>query len=109
MKKVERKRQSLRRKLLLAGLAFVLIVFLISSFFGKRGIFEIYKAKKEKDDLLSEKARLQDKISKLEREIEELKTNPGAVEEKVRDKLWMVEPEELIILKDKETDKNKKK
>ena len=49
MRKIEKNSQSLRKKLLLAGLMFVLVVFLIASFFGKRGVFEIYKAQKEKD------------------------------------------------------------
>jgi cell division protein FtsB len=109
MRGTEKKRQTLRKKLLFAGLAFVLIVFIIASFFGKKGVFEIYKAQKEKDALLKEKAQYEEKITKLEREIEELKENPRAVDETVRDKLWMVEPEESIIIKNKKTEKNKKK
>ncbi len=109
MKKIVKKRQSLRKKLLLAGLLFILVVFLIASFFGKKGVFEIYKAQRNKDTLLKEKAQIEENITKLEREIEEFKKNPGAVEKTVREKLWMVEPDEIIILKNKDTDKNKKK
>ncbi len=35
---------------------------------------------------------------KLEREIEELKTNPEAVEKKAREKLWLMKPDEIVII-----------
>jgi cell division protein FtsB len=89
---------SLRRKLFLSGAAFLFLVFLIASFFGERGLFEIYQTQKKKNTLVEEKERLLTKKRKLEREIEELKTNPLAVERKAREKLWLMKPEEIVIL-----------
>ncbi len=46
--------------------------------------------------------------AKLEREIEELENNPRAVEKTAREKLWLMEPDEFVIIKkDKEEKKNK--
>ena len=88
----------MRRKLFLSGAAFLFLVFLIASFFGERGLFEIYQTQKKKNTLVEEKERLLTKKRKLEREIEELKTNPLAVERKAREKLWLMKPDEIVIL-----------
>ena len=37
-------------------------------------------------------------MKKLEREIEELKSNPKAVEKKAREKLWLMKPDEIVIV-----------
>lgn len=88
----------MRRKLFLSGAAFLFLVFLTASFFGERGLFEIYLTQKKKSALVEEKARLLAEKKKLEREIEELKSNPGAVERKAREKLWLMKPDEILIL-----------
>ncbi|MGD8537879.1 MAG: septum formation initiator family protein [Candidatus Aminicenantes bacterium] len=98
MKTKKKQGLSLRRKLFLSGAAFLFLVFLIASFFGERGLFEIYQTQKKKNTLVEEKERLLTKKRKLEREIEELKTNPLAVERKAREKLWLMKPEEIVIL-----------
>jgi cell division protein FtsB len=82
----------------LSGAAFLFLVFLIASFFGERGLVEIYQTQKKKSALVEEKERLLVEKRKLEREIEELKTNPEAVEKKAREKLWLMKPEEIVIL-----------
>ncbi len=88
----------MRRKLFLSGAAFLFLVFLIASFFGERGLFEIYQTQKKRNTLVEDKKRLLTKKRKLEREIEELKTNPLAVERKAREKLWLMKPDEIVIL-----------
>jgi cell division protein FtsB len=35
----------------------------------------------------------------LEKEIEELENDPKAVEMKARDKLWLMKPDEIVIIK----------
>jgi cell division protein FtsB len=82
----------------LSGAAFLFLVFLIASFFGERGLFEIYQTQKKKNTLVEEKEKLLAEKKKLEREIEELKTNPEAVERKAREKLWLMKPDEIVIL-----------
>jgi cell division protein FtsB len=98
--RTRRKKQglSLRRKLFLSGAAFLFLVFLIASFFGERGLVEVYQTQKKKNTLVQAKIRLLAEKRKLEREIEELKTNPEAVEKKAREKLWLMKPDEIIII-----------
>jgi cell division protein FtsB len=102
MAREERKGTSLRRKLVLAAVAFFFLVLLISSFFGKKGLIEIYRVKKSYEALLQEVQNLEARKIELQKEIEELQRNPLAVEKEAREKLWMVKPDEKVIVKKKE-------
>ena len=99
MRKKEKNNLSFRRKLLIAGLGLFFLVLLLASFFGKKGLIEIYRAQREHEALLQEIERLEDEKSKLEKEIEELEKNPKSVEKKAREKLWLVKPDEIVIVK----------
>ncbi len=79
-------------------MVFFFLVLFLASFFGKKGLIEIYRAKKVQRDLLQEVERLEEKQKKLKREIEELRTNPKAVEQKAREKLWLQKPDEIVIV-----------
>jgi cell division protein FtsB len=99
IRKKEKDNISFRRKLLIAGLGFFFLVLLLASFFGKKGLIEIYRAQKEYKTLLHEIERLDTEKRRLEKEILELKQNPKAVEKKAREKLWLVKPDEVVIIK----------
>lgn len=45
--------------------------------------------------------------AKLEREIEELERNPQAVEKTAREKLWLMEPDEFVIVKKEKKEKDR--
>jgi len=98
----ERKRTSLRRKLALAAVAFFFLVILISSLFGKKGLIEIYRAKSNYEALLQEVRSLEARKSQLQKEIEALRNDPRAVEKEAREKLWLIKPDEKVIVKKKE-------
>jgi len=102
MVREDRKGASLRRKILLAAIGFFFLVLLISSLFGKKGLIEIYKARRNYQILLQEVKRLEAEKARLEREIEDLKNNPQAVEREAREKLWLIRPDEKVIVKRKE-------
>ena len=97
--KKEKGRLSFRRKILIAGLGFFFLVLLFASFFGKKGLIEIYQAQRQQQALLQEIELLENEKSKLGKEIEELEKNPMAVEKKAREKLWLVKPDEVVIIK----------
>ncbi len=99
MKKKEKGNLSFRKKLLIAGLGFFFLVLFLASFFGKKGLIEIYRAQREHRALLQEIERLENEKSKLEKDVEELEKNPKAVERKAREKLWLVKPDEVVIIK----------
>jgi len=98
----ERKKVSLRRKLVLAAVAFFFLVILISSLFGKKGLIEIYRAKGNYEALLQEIRSLEARKSQLQKEIEALQNDPRAVEKEAREKLWLIKPDEKVIIKKKE-------
>jgi cell division protein FtsB len=98
----ERKKTSLRRKLALAAVAFFFLVILISSLFGKKGLIEIYRAKSRYETLLQEVRTLEARKSQLQKEIEALRNDPRAVEKEAREKLWLIKPDEKVIVKKKE-------
>lgn len=91
-------RNSFRSKIILLGILFLFVVLLITSFFGKKGLLEIQKAKKNEKVLLEEKERLMMEKSRLEKEINELEKNPQAVEKEAREKLWLLKPDEKVII-----------
>lgn len=101
MKRKKEVRKSFRKKVLIAGVGFLFLVLLVASFFGKRGLLEIYQAQKNKQELLQKIDKLQKKKSQLKKDIKEIKENPEAVEKKARKKLWLVRPDEIVIVDEK--------
>ena len=89
---------SVRRKLFTAGVGFFILVMLVTSFFGKKGYMDIYKARKSCRALEAELQRLEEQRKKLELEIRELETDPRAVEKEAREKLWLMKPDEKVIV-----------
>ena len=89
---------SVRRKLFMAGVGFFILVMLVTSFFGKKGYMDIYRARKSCLALEVELQKLEEQKKKLELEIRELETDPGAVEKEAREKLWLMRPDEKVIV-----------
>ncbi len=100
--------KSFRNKLLTTVLIFFFLVLIIASFFGKKGLIEVYNAQKQKDSLLEEIEQLEKIKSGLERDIKELESNPKAYEAKARDQLGLVYPDELLIIKAEKSDSKDK-
>ncbi len=98
----ERRTASVRKKLALAAVAFFFLVILISSLFGRKGLIEIYRAKNRYEALRQEIRSLETRKSELLKEIEALRNDPLAVEKEAREKLWLIKPDEKVIVKKKE-------
>jgi cell division protein FtsB len=90
--------RSIRSKLFLAGVGFFVLVMVVTSFFGKKGYMDIVRTRKTLLALEAECKTLEEQKSKLELEIRELVTNPRAVEEEARRKLWLMKPDEKVIV-----------
>lgn len=97
--KVDKNSLSLRKKLIVAGVVCFFLVLLITSFFGKKGLLEIFRAQRNYGDLVKRVERLKKEKSRLEREIEELVKNPKAVDKEAREKLWLIKPDEKVLIK----------
>ncbi len=103
MARDEERGMSLRRKLALAAVFFFFVVLLISSLFGKKGLIEIYKARKNYETLQQEIKDLEAKKSRLEQDILALEKDPQAVEREARERLWLMKPDEKVIVKKKDS------
>lgn len=90
--------RSVRRKLFKAGVGFFVLVMLVTSFFGKKGYMDIVRTRKTLRALEAEFKTLEEQKGKLELEIRELAVNPRAVEEEARRKLWLMKPDEKVIV-----------
>jgi cell division protein FtsB len=101
MVREERRGMSLRRKIGLTAVVFFFVVLLISSLFGKKGLIEIYRAKKNYETLVEEIRALESKKSQLLKDIQALQRDPEAVEKEAREKLWLMKPDEKVIVKKK--------
>jgi len=87
------------RKILFGGISFLFFVLLITSFFGKKGWIEIYRTRQRLTVLQAEVQDLTLRKQALARDIRELRTNPRAVEFKARQQLWMMDPDEIVIIR----------
>jgi len=96
--KREKGTSSFKKKIMIAGGGFLLFVLIVASFFGKRGLIEIYRTKRRQEVLLQKIEQLEARKGKLERDIEELQKNPKAVEKKAREKLGLVKEGEIVII-----------
>jgi cell division protein FtsB len=96
--KKEKSSSSFKKKAIIGGVGFLLFVLTVASFFGKRGLLEIYRTKRRQEILLQKIVQLEEKKGKLERDIEELQKNPKAVEKKAREKLGLVKEGEIVII-----------
>lgn len=97
----KKERPELWRKIWLGAVIFFFFILLVASFFGERGWVEIYRVQKKKTLLQQEIADLQKKKQELEKDIEELQSNPEAVERKARRDLWLMDPDEIVLIKKK--------
>ena len=96
--KKEKSASSFKKKAIIGGVVFLLFVLTVVSFFGKRGLLEIYKTRRKQEVLLQKIEQLEERKVKLERDIEELRKNPKAVEKKAREKLGLVKEDEIVII-----------
>lgn len=97
-----------RRKILLGGIIILLFVLILSTFFGKKGLLQIREARRLQFELQAEIARLKKEKEKIEKEVEELRNKPVMVEEEARKKLWLIKPEEKVLILPRSKDKKEK-
>lgn len=102
MKRVEKSRPGrlgpAGPKILAAGAVFLLVVLLITSLFGKKGLMEIQRARKVYETQLREMERLENRKARLIREIDDLQRDPRSMEREAREKLWLMKSDEIVIV-----------
>ncbi len=86
-------------RILTAGAVFLLVILLITSLFGKKGLMETQRARKGYESRVEEKVRLEERKARLLKEIEQLERDPRAVEREAREKLWLMKKDEIVVVK----------
>ena len=98
MRKAQAGGSSLRRRAFAGGLGFLVLVLLVTSFFGKKGLVELRSNRRLLASLEAELGQLEKEKARLEGELVELRRNPRAVELEAREKLGLVKPGEVILV-----------
>jgi cell division protein FtsB len=87
-----------KKKIFVIGIACFLLILVVTALFGKRGVMELRRSRRE----LAEKAEriraLQAERERLEAEIRRLETDPRAVEKAAREKLGLAAPGEKVVV-----------
>jgi cell division protein FtsB len=89
---------SIKTKILIASVSFLFLVLVIASFFGDRGLIDIYQISRKTESLELQVEQLTLRRDELRREIRELRDNPQAIRERARE-LGLGLPDETVILK----------
>jgi cell division protein FtsB len=84
----------MKLKLAVGALVLVILAFTV---FGERGLLNLVRYQKERQELVAEAERLKAENQRLREEIERLKNDPSLIERLAREELGMVKPGELVI------------
>jgi cell division protein FtsB len=93
-----RKTPAFRKRVFILGVVCLLLVMVVTSVFGKKGVMDIRRARLRLADLDLEIQRLSAEKLRLEAEIHELEKNPKAVEKEARGDMWLIKPGEKVIV-----------
>jgi len=99
---VSRQKITVSKKFIYLLVAIFLLSTLVATFFGKKGYVDIQRARKRYLELQLEVNKLNREKDKLEEEIRKLETDPRAIEKEAREKLWLIKPDEKVLVKKKE-------
>jgi cell division protein FtsB len=89
----------LRRKIVAGGIGFLLLGLLLTTILGKKGYLEIVRTRRQIAELTRRIEDLEREKIRLAREIAELRNNPEAVDREAREKLWLLKPDEKVIIR----------
>lgn len=76
----------------------VLMILVLSLFFGDRGIVEIVRLQNQIKEMQVTIVELENEIADLQREIQQLTDNPQVLEKVAREKLWLMKPKEKVVV-----------
>jgi cell division protein FtsB len=89
------------RRLVQHGLVFIGCVLFVDALVGEKGLLETRRKQREYEQLRQEIEQLHAENAELDGEIERLRTDPAAIEDRARRDLGLVKPgEKVFILKD---------
>ncbi len=88
----------MKKKIVILGIACLLLILIVTAFFGKKGVMDLRRARK---DLAARELRIKEleaERDRLEAEIRRLQSDPRAVEKAAREKLGLAAPGEKVVV-----------
>jgi cell division protein FtsB len=88
----------MKKKIVILGIACLLVIMIVTAFFGKKGVMDLRRARK---DLAAREERIKEleaERDRLEAEIRRLQSDPRAVEKAAREKLGLAAPGEKVVV-----------
>jgi cell division protein FtsB len=87
-----------KKKILLIGLACLLVIMIVTALFGKKGVMELRRSRKVLAQQAERIKALEEEKTRLEAEIQRLENDPKAVERQAREKLGLIAPGEKVVV-----------
>lgn len=88
-------------------IALLILIVILTFFFGDSGIVEIVSTQNRIHSLEAQIHELEREKERLESEIQELINNPLALEKRAREKLWLMKKNEKVVVIVKDRNENK--
>lgn len=88
----------MKKKVLILGGACVLLIMVFTALFGKKGVMELRRSRRELAARAERIRALEAERDRLEAEIRRLETDPRAVEKPAREKLGLAAPGEKVVV-----------
>jgi cell division protein FtsB len=95
----------IRKKIFILGLVCFFLIIIMTLVFGKKGVMEIFDARRELGETVREVKKLEKDKAALQSDIRELEKDPRAVEKEARRNLWLTKPGEKTIVLPKDPKK----
>lgn len=89
---------AIRKKAFLIGVACLFLILIVTSLFGKKGVMDLRRARRNLAELETRVKALEAEKTRLAAEIERLEKDPRAVERAAREKLGLAAPDEKVVV-----------
>ena len=88
----------MKKKIFVLGVACVLLIMIVTAFFGKKGVMDLRRARRTLETREATIRALEAERDRLEAEIRRLDSDPRAVEKAAREKLGLAAPDEKVVV-----------
>lgn len=88
----------MKKKILLLGVACVLLIMIATALFGKKGVMDLRRARRTLEARTEQIRALEAERDRLAAEIKRLESEPRAVEKAAREKLGLAAPGEKVVV-----------
>ncbi len=88
----------MRKKIVLLGIACLLLIMIVTALFGKKGVMDLRRSRRSLAAREERIRELEAERDRLQAEIQRLESDPRAVEKAAREKLGLAAPGEKVVV-----------